>query len=50
MLLFDDVLKQVECGIVKNWEEMEHLWNYTFYEKLQVRKSIVSFQIKTCKC
>jgi actin-related protein 2 len=26
----------VENGIVKNWEDMEHLWNYTFYEKLQI--------------
>ena len=23
-------------GIVRNWEDMEHLWNYTFYEKLQI--------------
>jgi actin-related protein len=28
---------KVENGIVKNWEDMEHLWNYTFYEKLVVR-------------
>lgn len=27
---------KVENGIVKNWEDMEQLWNYTFYEKLQV--------------
>lgn len=27
---------QVENGIVKNWEDMEHLWNYTFYEKLAI--------------
>jgi len=26
----------VENGIVKNWEDMEHLWNYTFYEKMQI--------------
>ena len=28
---------QVENGIIKNWEDMEHLWNYTFFEKLVVR-------------
>lgn len=26
----------VENGIVRNWEDMEHLWNYTFYEKLVI--------------
>lgn len=26
----------MENGIVRNWEDMEHLWNYTFYEKLQI--------------
>lgn len=26
----------VDCGIVRNWEDMEHLWDYTFYEKLQI--------------
>ena len=26
----------LENGIVKNWEDMEHLWNYTFYDKLAV--------------
>lgn len=31
-----DVQYPVENGIVKNWEDMEHLWNYTFYEKLQI--------------
>lgn len=29
----------VENGIVRNWEDMEHLWNYTFYEKLQINPS-----------
>jgi actin-related protein len=28
---------KVENGIVRNWEDMEHLWNYTFYEKMKVR-------------
>jgi actin-related protein 2 len=31
-----DIHYPVENGIVRNWEDMEHLWNYTFYEKLQV--------------
>lgn len=26
----------MEHGIVKNWEDMRHLWNYTFDEKLKV--------------
>lgn len=26
----------VENGIVRNWEDMEHLWNYTFTDKLKV--------------
>ncbi len=34
-----DIKYPVENGIVKNWEDMEHLWNYTFYEKLQINPS-----------
>lgn len=26
----------MENGIVKKWDDMEHLWDYTFYEKLKV--------------
>ncbi|GMH86205.1 hypothetical protein TrVE_jg12352 [Triparma verrucosa] len=26
----------VENGIVKNWEDMEELWNYTFWEKMKI--------------
>lgn len=26
----------MEHGIIKNWEDMENLWDYTFNEKLQV--------------
>ncbi|EEQ34217.1 actin [Microsporum canis CBS 113480] len=26
----------MENGIVKNWEDMQHLWNYTFYEKMKI--------------
>eukprot|EP00949_MAST-11_sp_MAST-11-sp1_P000045 g45.t1 len=29
----------VEKGIVKNWEDMESLWDYTFYEKLEIEPS-----------
>jgi len=30
------VTQPMEHGIVKNWEDMKHLWNYTFDEKLKV--------------
>ena len=33
-------LLQVENGIIKSWEDMEHLWNYTFFEKMVVRPNI----------
>ncbi|OMH80422.1 Actin-related protein 2-A [Zancudomyces culisetae] len=26
----------LENGIIKNWEDMRHVWNYTFYEKLKI--------------
>ena len=26
----------MEHGVVKNWEDMKHLWDYTFSEKLKV--------------
>ena len=26
----------MEHGIVKNWDDMKHLWDYTFYDKLRV--------------
>jgi len=29
----------MENGIVRNWEEMYHLWDYTFYERLKVNPS-----------
>jgi actin-related protein 2 len=29
----------IEEGIVRNWEDMEHLWNYTFHEKLRINPS-----------
>jgi len=31
-----DINYPVENGIVKNWENMVHLWNYTFYDKLHI--------------
>lgn len=27
---------QMENGIVKRWDDMEHLWNYTFQEKMKI--------------
>lgn len=26
----------MENGIVKNWDDMQHLWNYTFYDKMNI--------------
>ncbi len=26
----------MENGIVKKWDDMQHLWDYTFYEKMKV--------------
>lgn len=31
-----DITYPIEEGIVKNWDDMEHLWNYTFYDKLGI--------------
>ena len=30
------VTQPMEHGIIRNWEDMQHLWNYTFFEKLRV--------------
>ena len=30
------VTQPMEHGIIKNWEDMRHLWNYTFDEKLKI--------------
>lgn len=30
------VTQPMEHGIVKNWEDMKHLWDYTFDEKLKI--------------
>ncbi len=26
----------MENGIVKKWDDMQHLWDYTFFEKMQI--------------
>lgn len=31
-----DIRWPVENGIIKSWEDMEHLWNYTFFEKMVI--------------
>lgn len=31
-----EVTYPVENGIVKNWEDMEHLWNYTFFDNMKI--------------
>lgn len=33
---FLQLSQPMEHGIVKNWEDMKHLWDYTFYDKLKV--------------
>jgi actin-related protein 2 len=30
------VSQPMEHGIVRNWEDMKHLWDYTFDEKLKI--------------
>jgi len=34
-----DCTYPVDEGIVKNWDDMTHLWNYTFKEKLKIDPS-----------
>lgn len=34
--LADENVCQMENGIVKKWDDMEHLWNYTFNEKMKI--------------
>ena len=31
-----DVRSPMENGIVRDWQHMRHVWNYTFYEKLKI--------------
>lgn len=33
---FLQVTQPMEHGIIRNWEDMKHLWDYTFDEKLKV--------------
>lgn len=33
---FLQVSQPMEHGIVRNWEDMKHLWDYTFDEKLRI--------------
>lgn len=30
------ITQPMEHGIVRNWEDMKHLWDYTFYDKLKL--------------
>lgn len=30
------ILYPMENGIIKNWEDMEHLWDYAFYERMEL--------------
>src|SRR6266436_2796903 len=30
------ITQPMEHGIVRNWEDMKHLWDYTFSEKLRI--------------
>jgi len=32
----DESLLQMENGIIRRWDDMEHLWNYTFNEKMKI--------------
>src|SRR5215471_7152525 len=29
----------MDNGIVKKWDDMQHLWNYTFYDKMKIDPS-----------
>ena len=31
-----DVKYPMENGIVRDWEDMRHVWNHTFYDKLKI--------------
>ena len=31
-----EVKYPMENGVIQNWEEMIHLWNYTFYDRLKI--------------
>jgi len=31
-----EVSYPIDNGIVRNWEDMEHVWNYTFFDKMKI--------------
>ncbi len=31
-----EVTYPMENGIVRNWDDMRHIWNHTFYDKLKI--------------
>lgn len=31
-----DINYPMDNGIVRNWDDMRHVWNYTFNNKLQI--------------
>ena len=33
-----EVVYPMENGIVRNWDDMKHVWDYTFNEKLHLDK------------
>jgi actin-related protein 2 len=33
---FLQITQPMEHGIVRNWDDMKHLWDYTFQEKMKV--------------
>ena len=32
----DALMIQMENGIVKRWDDMQHLWDYTFFDKMHL--------------
>ena len=41
-----EVKYPMENGIVRSWEDMKHIWDYTFKEKLKVDPA----NCKVCVC
>ena len=39
----------IDCGIVRHWEDMENLWDYTFYEKMKIQPEEKKIMLKTPK-
>jgi len=38
----------MDNGIVRNWEDMEHVWDYTFNEKLKINPKECKVCTRTC--